>query len=396
MGPMTAAQVEELQGLYGPFSLSERVIQRIWARGDFCQEDLRTTAGQDLEVLEPGRWNHQEGPDFKEARLRLDGKELRGDVEIHFKPADWLAHGHEANPNFERVVLHVVLQPDGGPLCRTRSGRELPTLVLLPLLDRDLESHAMDDALLDLERVNELAWVDDFLALEESERLRRLDQAAAQRWRQKLAFARKRLAVHGWEEACHLSILEVLGYARNRAPMHRIALEHPRADFAAGIDVDALYRSQEGRWKRQGLRPANHPKKRLLQYAEICRACPDWPAALAGLLETCRAPDAEGTRRFRATAGCAALREQVAAQVFGGHLGGTRLDTLFADAIWPLAGAREQVEVEPFWQHWYPGDVPDRLPGFLREAGLLSTEHPKSNGRCQGALGLFLCEGEPG
>ena len=85
-------EVQEIQGLYGPFSLSERVLQKIWLKGDMDQTQLRTVSGKTLRVLDPGRWNLLEGPDFLEARLELDGQKLVGDVEVHFHTSDWQLH----------------------------------------------------------------------------------------------------------------------------------------------------------------------------------------------------------------------------------------------------------------------------------------------------------------
>ncbi|MDV7393417.1 DUF2851 family protein, partial [Arthrospira platensis SPKY1] len=57
-------QVQEIQGLYGPFTVAERVLQKAWLRRYFSPGTLYLKSGKVLEVLHPGRWNHQEGPDF--------------------------------------------------------------------------------------------------------------------------------------------------------------------------------------------------------------------------------------------------------------------------------------------------------------------------------------------
>lgn len=85
---MNADNVKEMQGLYGPFILTERVVQKIWFRQDFATQGLVTVSGKSIHVKDPGRWNLQEGPDFKEARLLVDGVELDGDVEVHFNVTD--------------------------------------------------------------------------------------------------------------------------------------------------------------------------------------------------------------------------------------------------------------------------------------------------------------------
>lgn len=146
---MPISSVEEVQGLYGPFSVSEKIIQKIWQQGDYYQTDLRTTSGKPLKVLDPGRWNTNEGPDFIEARLEMDGRELVGDVEVHFHASDWFNHGHDQNPNFSKVILHVMLYAPASE--ESASDISIESLVLMPLLERDLEEYAMEAALLDLE-----------------------------------------------------------------------------------------------------------------------------------------------------------------------------------------------------------------------------------------------------
>ncbi len=99
MHPMAGSlnQVHEMQGLYGPFTIAERVVQKIWLRRDFVTDRAVLADGQRLEIRSPGTWNLLGGPDFRGARLLLDGREITGDIEVHFHVSDWRAHGHEAD-----------------------------------------------------------------------------------------------------------------------------------------------------------------------------------------------------------------------------------------------------------------------------------------------------------
>lgn len=392
---MVACSVREVHGLYGSFTLSERVIQKIWLRRDFALAGARTAAGQTLEVLDPGRWNLQEGPDFKGARLRIGARELRGDVEIHFNAGDWRQHAHQCDANFDGVVLHVVLYPAdaGSEAALTSAGSQPETLVLLPLLERDLESYAMDEALRDMEQVDDLEWMVEFLALPRSERQSRLEQEAAERWRQKLDFARQRLAAVEWAPLCHQMCLEVLGYSRNRAVMGRIALKYPLSDFQSGeLSVDSLLQEFAPYWRLNGLRPANHPQQRLRQYLAVVAAQPEWPLRLAELLRALPllAVEREGTRSFRKHNALAQLQQSIAAEVFSDKISTGKLNTLVCDALLPLAAAADLCDAEPYWWHWYPGDAPDALRRFLKQAQLTDYANPQSNGATQGALALFL------
>lgn len=391
---MSKCEVQEVQGLYGPFSLSERVLQKIWLKGQFDTSDLRTESGRSLRVIDPGRWNHLEGPDFLEAQLELEGRSIVGDVEVHFNVLDWDLHGHETNPNFNDVCLHVVLYPEAGSRKHivTQKGTEPDLLYLLPLLERDLEDYAIDDALLELEQVEDAQWMLDFMVRPLEERRAILRTGALARWAQKLEFAGKRLAEYSWAEACHQYCLEVLGYSRNRAPMSRIALKYGIADFSEGRGTATeLFEQERGAWRLNGLRPANHPQRRLEQYVEICRAHADWPERLAKVFEVFRDSDPSLSGAvFRKAHELPKLLETISEEVFNGVLSAKRLNTLICDGLLPLAHAAGLADAEAFWLNWPAGDGPVALQRFLKQAEMIDRAEPYSNGQLQGGLHLAL------
>ena len=413
---MPQNQVAEVQGLYGPFTLSETVVQKIWLRQDFATENLTTVSGQELIVKDPGRWNFNEGPDFKEARLVLKGVEWIGDVEVHINPMDWHYHHHETDRNYDRVVLHVVLYLNGAGRSRpmqTSKGYTPEVLHLLPLLKQDLESYAMEDALLRLEQQNELEWVARFTDQPLEKRMRLLKQYALTRWQQKLAYAQQRLKAEGWETACHSYALEVLGYRRNRPPMLRLAARYPLAQIRESLhehrtldskhqmvsteigkqtlDADQLFDEESAHWKLNGLRPANHPKQRLAQYLEIVARQPHWPDRLVDCLRGF--PPAlvgDTTARFRQRVNMTELRKEISESLFHSVISEKRLNTLIVDALLPLATVVGMLDGFAYWVHWFAGDSPDALLRFLKGADVLNRQNPMSNGVIQGALGLFL------
>ena len=392
---MLGDEVQEVQGLYGPFTLSERVLQKIWLRQQFDTCNLVTLAGKQLEVLNPGKWNLLGGPDFKDATLRLNGSELRGDVEVHFDAADWYLHAHERNAAFDRVILHVLLYrpEEDSRKVKTLNGSMPETLVLMPLLQRDLESIAMDEALLEMERVNELEWVAEFLELPAKEREVRLAKATCRRWGHKLHFAAMRLERHGWSDACHQLCLEVLGYSRNREPMARLALEYPLEAMQGGSAEELFQRVQKD-WKLSGVRPANHPRLRLQQYLTVLEAAPAWPEQIETAMRNLPAgSQGLGTSSLRREAELSKWCARVRESVFGNQLGESRFHTLMIDALLPLAEVAGVLNAEAYWQHWYVGDVPVALKNFLKLVEATSRLQPNTNGLTQGALGLFCNEG---
>ena len=90
--------------------ISERVLHYIWLHiREF--NTLVTDCGQEVEIINQGSINRFEGPDFKNARIRFNGKSMTGDVEIHHNPGQWYSHSHHKNSDYNRVILQVTLKP---------------------------------------------------------------------------------------------------------------------------------------------------------------------------------------------------------------------------------------------------------------------------------------------
>jgi len=122
-------------------SVDERLIQCVWHDGMLLGRPLTTVAGKSLLITNPGDWNHEAGPDFRRAEITLDGKPLKGDVEIHLRSADWAAHGHDRNFDYNAVILHAFLQlTDERTHDVLHNGRPIERLCLAPCLDTDLDT----------------------------------------------------------------------------------------------------------------------------------------------------------------------------------------------------------------------------------------------------------------
>jgi len=226
-----------------------------------------------------------------------------------------------------------------------------------------------------------------------ADRRTRLLDRALHRWRQKRVFAALRLARDGWAEACHQLTLEALGYRRNRAPMSALALKYPLAAWAAQtVSPSALFEEERPRWKLAGLRPANHPRRRLEQYARAVAANPNWPASLAQLAATfpTGATAVDASAPFRRQHHLTALRVRITREIFAGVWQGARLDTLIGDVLLPLAAAHANRELFALWFHGFPGDAPPAFAKFLRQADVLDRRaQPLCHGLLQGALQIF-------
>ena len=91
----------------------ERLLQAIWQHQRLRRDQLRTLDGQSVQVLHPGFANVEGGPDFRGAVLKFgEATVVTGDVEVDLRTSGWCAHGHDQNPAFRSVVLHVVWDAD--------------------------------------------------------------------------------------------------------------------------------------------------------------------------------------------------------------------------------------------------------------------------------------------
>jgi hypothetical protein len=390
--------VAEMQGLDGPFSFSEKLLQKIWSRRDFAVARAATADGRTVCVLHPGRWNLLGGPDFKDAQLQLGDVKVRGDIEVHFHERDWTAHAHAADPAYDEVVLHVVLFPSPGKFSRSREGRQIPVLTLLPLLHYNLEEYAADDAVESLANRPASRAPEELGRLAPAELEAMLRDCAAARWQQKVHFASLRLARLGWEAACHHAALEILGYRFNRAPMLHVAAAWPLSAWVAGGETAAIaFAAEDERWSVQGMRPANHPRQRLRQYAAWMRERPDWPTRLGALVRALplagSGAQGKSTADFRRAHALTKFRTRIAHEICADTVGGTRLDNIICDGFWPLLAARGNNGLFAWWFHWPTGDLPPYLPQGLKALGVF-THHtqPACHGFAQGLLGWMLAQ----
>ncbi len=115
--------------------MTERLLQYIWQFQYFNSRELSTSEGELLQVINPGIFNSNQGPDFTNAKIRVGKTSWAGSVEIHINSSDWRNHHHDNDINYRNVVLHVVWKEDA---CLSFP---FPTLVLedkvpKPLLHR--------------------------------------------------------------------------------------------------------------------------------------------------------------------------------------------------------------------------------------------------------------------
>lgn len=116
--------------------MQESFLHYIWQFQYFDKRELYTSSGEKLEVFFPGTQNGDSGPDFNNAKIRLDQIDWVGNAEIHIQSSGWYDHHHHLDGAYENVILHVVWDEDKQVL--RKDGTLIPTLTLKNRVDESL------------------------------------------------------------------------------------------------------------------------------------------------------------------------------------------------------------------------------------------------------------------
>ena len=126
--------------------MNERLLQFIWQFQYFNTTSLQTDTDEEIQIIYPGQYNTDQGPDFSEARIRIGQTVWAGNIELHVRTSDWNKHHHNNDVNYRNVILHVVWEND-------ESKNNIPVLELKNRVSKIL-----------LRRYEELMYSSSFIA----------------------------------------------------------------------------------------------------------------------------------------------------------------------------------------------------------------------------------------
>ena len=226
-----------------PHGVEEKLLQCVWSERLFAESGLALASGQGLEIIDPGRWNHESGPDFLGASLRIDGQPVKGDVEIHVDARDWKRHGHHEDFEYNRVVLHaVLLAPDGRASDRKHNGQPLDRFVMGPCIRPDLDTirrslNPEDFPFNEGAGLGRCALIVDEMSDEFMERY--LDLAARERMESKVRRLQDQAHGVSLSQVFYQSIMTAMGHKGGKALYFLLARRTPLdelADFLKGLN----------------------------------------------------------------------------------------------------------------------------------------------------------------
>ncbi|MCM1520849.1 MAG: DUF2851 family protein [Lachnoclostridium sp.] len=280
----------------------ERLMQYVWQHRLLPAGALATVDGRPISIINPGRLNTDAGPDFFNAKVKIDGRLWAGDVEMHVRASDWHRHGHDNDPAYDSVILHVV-DSDDAIICR-RNGEQIPQMVLR--CDPEFHRHyallvdSADSRLPCASAIPSIPpiYITDWLSSLTFERLyAKTDRIASL----------LQSTASDWETVSYITIARALGFGTNAEPMERLAravplnilLKHADSPVSvesmlfgqSGLLDDAplddhyanslrneydfmarkfsLTRPQSLGWKMARMRPPNFPHRRISLLASL-------------------------------------------------------------------------------------------------------------------------------
>lgn len=294
--------------------MREDFIYYIWQYQLF-HKNLLTESGLEVEVIKPGYRNLHDGPDFKEAHVRIDDVDWYGAVEIHVRSSDWFLHGHQVDPNYDTVILHVVFEHD--EVVRTTDQEPIPTVSLKGAIKAKyyeryqtlIENPALvacQNQLTTVPTIKRLAMAERILV----ERLSRKSEEVLEELE----------SLKGdWQEVTFRMLAKAMGFKNNAEAMLKLSRRIPYKLLMKTTDQSSLeaillgmggflsanFKDHEMQslkskfdyqckkypdltplsltyWKFAPLRPQNQPTQRLVQLAAMLHACKNlWELFLA-------------------------------------------------------------------------------------------------------------------
>ncbi|MBO5052910.1 MAG: DUF2851 family protein [Muribaculaceae bacterium] len=280
----------------------EMLMQYVW-NSRLLINPMIGTDGQSIEVIDPGIRNMSSGPDFFNAKVIIDGIKWVGNIEMHVRASDWHRHGHDGDPAYNNVILHVVADPD--TTITLPDGREIPQVVMSDFYryKRRFENALNTPG-------HQLACGSRLPLLNSLQRTEWIDCLGIERLQARSTYIIKSIKDSGGDLdfVAYVMLARALGFGINADAMEMTARSiNPRflmLQSDSSLQVEAMLIGQSGllsstpvdfyhsrlideyqflsnkyqlsplspgMWKTGGLRPANAPMRRLALLAEFMR-----------------------------------------------------------------------------------------------------------------------------
>jgi len=282
--------------------MREDFLHYVWRMKRLRLDDLQTTQGESIQIINFGRHNTHAGPDFLEARVKIGDTQWAGNVEMHLQASEWLRHQHQKDKAYNNVILHVVLEEDKA--IHRENGERIPCLELKKRIPPKLSATYQ-------KLQHNAHWIPcqhHFHSVSELTKNLWVDRLLVERLEQKTIYIAERLQqnTNNWEDTFYQILARNFGLKVNAEPFELVAIHTPHNIFAKHksnlFQIEALLFGQAGlleddfedaypnalkkeyvflkgkyqltpikpeSWKFMRMRPANFPTIRLAQFATL-------------------------------------------------------------------------------------------------------------------------------
>ena len=280
--------------------MNEDFLHFIYKNRLWLKDTEILTDNMPFEIIETGLHNHDSGPDFFNAKIKIDGIVWVGNVEIHVNASDWHKHHHDGDQAYDNVILHVVYNSDCDIILH--NGRKLPTWeISFP--------HTLYNRYADFKSNDNSIACTDYIDL--------VDEFHVAMWMEKMAIERlehksehiseiHKFTNSNWNETLYIVVARNFGFGTNAQPFEMLAMQTPlnvmlhnadnlfaleaitfgQAGMLNGQPNDEYTRKlateysfqkakyglspiAESLWKRSKMHPTNFPETRLAQFAAL-------------------------------------------------------------------------------------------------------------------------------
>jgi len=212
--------------------VTEDLLHYLWKTKNLNFQNLKTTIGQELNIISFGYHNESDGPDFLQAKVEIGGVQWNGSIEIHVKSSDWKQHGHSGDPNYQNTILHVVYEDDARK-------KGLVDISMMPCLE--LKGRISSNTLELFSQFDNRSWIPCESVLHQASDIskmlakeRALNNRLTDKWNQVKTTNENH--EQNWEEAVYIILFRSFGLLHNADAFMQIAEQIPFQVLKKNID----------------------------------------------------------------------------------------------------------------------------------------------------------------
>lgn len=222
----------------------ESLLHYVWKYKLYATHGLKTIDGKEIEIIDPGIHNTDAGPDFFNAKIKIDDKVWAGNVEIHRSSDEWEKHHHHTDKAYNSVILHVAENVNKAVV--NEKGQPVPQMLLhVPEKVQQSADYLLKSAgnipcknhLPEMPKVLINSWL-SVLSIERMER------------KTNDIFAHLERFNNSWDETFYVMLCRNFGFGLNSDEFERLALSLPYSYIQKHSDslfrVEALLFGQAG------------------------------------------------------------------------------------------------------------------------------------------------------